>query len=412
MPKTILLKASDKNLKGTIQLPSSKSESNRALIIRALSHGFAKIENLSEAKDTVTLERLLREMPEEMDVGHAGTAMRFLTAFLSFQPRDFILTGSQRMQERPIGPLVTALRKVGAEINFMRREGYPPMMIHGRNARFGATKVEIPANVSSQYISALLMLAPTLTDGLTVELVGDVMSRPYIEMTLRLMEHFGVQANWTGQSIHVPRQPYTSGTYAIESDWSAASYWYCLVALADEAEIDLPGLRPSSWQGDHVVHEFMVHLGVETEWREDGIRIRKVESKLPTKVIWDFSGCPDLAQGLLVALSALGVGGRFRGLESLRIKETDRIAALQNELGKFGMRLEEREDPAGLYWDLEGTFNPNPAIIPTYQDHRMAMAFAPLALKVDGLQIEEPDVVVKSYPRYWEDLAKVGISAG
>ena len=237
------------------------------------------------------------------------------------------------------------------------------------------------------------------------------MSRPYIEMTLRLMEHFGVQANWSGQSIHVPRQPYSTGTYAIESDWSAASYWFCLVALADEAEIDLPGLRPSSWQGDHVVHEFMTHLGVETEWREDGIRIRKVESTLGTKVIWDFSGCPDLAQGLLVALSALGVGGRFRGLESLRIKETDRIAALQNELGKFGMRLEEREDPAGLYWDLEGTFNPNPAIIPTYQDHRMAMAFAPLALKVEGLQIEEPDVVVKSYPRYWEDLNKVGITA-
>ena len=199
MSKTILLKASNKTLKGTIQLPSSKSESNRALIIRALSHGFAKIENLSEAKDTVTLERLLREMPEEMDVGHAGTAMRFLTALLSFQPNDYILTGSQRMQERPIGPLVTALQKVGAEINYMRREGYPPMMIHGRNARFGATKVEIPANVSSQYISALLMLAPTLTDGLTVELVGEIMSRPYIEMTLRLMEHFGVQANWSGR---------------------------------------------------------------------------------------------------------------------------------------------------------------------------------------------------------------------
>ncbi len=409
MSETIRLNATSPHLKGRIQLPSSKSESNRALIIRALSHGFAEVENLSEAKDTVTLERLLRELPDELDVGHAGTAMRFLTAFLSFQPRDFILTGSARMQERPVGPLVKALRSMGAEINYMRQEGYPPLMIHGRNAKFGDSAIEIPADVSSQYISALLMLAPTLTDGLSIRLVGEVRSRPYIEMTLRLMAHFGVKAAWEGDTIKVPRQPYAAGKYSVEADWSAASYWFCLVALSQEAEIELPGLRKGSWQGDSVVVEMMANIGVETEWLENGLKLTKNDLPLPTHVIWDFAGCPDLAQGLLVALSALGINGRFRGLETLRIKETDRIAALQNELGKFGMTIEEKEDTLGKYWDLSGTFNPTEATIPTYQDHRMAMAFAPLALKVTGLRIEAADVVVKSYPGFWDDLEKVGI---
>lgn len=410
MSDTITLKATQPHIKGRIQLPTSKSESNRALIIRALSHGFAEVDNLSEAKDTVTLERLLREMPEELDVGHAGTAMRFLTAYLSFQPQDFILTGSKRMQERPIGPLVTALRAVGAEINYMRREGYPPLMIHGRNAKFGSNVIDIPADISSQYISAMLMLAPTLPDGLTLRLVGEVSSRPYIAMTLRLMAHFGVQANWKEDSIHVPRQAYSEGKYSIESDWSAASYWFSIAALSESAEIELPGLRQSSWQGDSVVVDMMTDLGVETEWLADGLRLTKTGSQKVSKVNWDFSGCPDLAQGLLVALSALGMHGHFIGLESLRIKETDRIAALQNELGKFGMVLLEGEDQNGKFWTLSGEFSPNLASIPTYQDHRMAMAFAPLALKVTGIQIEESNVVVKSYPRYWDDLEKIGIN--
>lgn len=405
----LLLDATSRNLKQTIHLPASKSESNRALIIQALSHGLAQVHNLSAAKDTVTLERLLREMPEEMDVGHAGTAMRFLTAYLSFQPRDFILTGSPRMQERPIGPLVDALRQAGAEINFMRRDGFPPMMVHGRNATFGATTIDIPADISSQYISALLMLAPTLPDGLTIRLHGEISSRPYIEMTMRIMAHFGVTATWKGNDILVPRQPYDAGDYHVEADWSAASYWFCLVALSDEAEIELPGLRTASWQGDHAVVDMMVALGVETTWTEEGIVLRKVASTLPDKVQWDFADCPDLAQGLLVALSALGVDGHFRGLHSLRIKETDRIAALQNELGKFAMQLTEGEDEAGLFWELSGNFQPKAARIPTYQDHRMAMAFAPLALRVEGLEIEAPNVVVKSYPTYWEDLERIGI---
>ena len=404
------LRSSTKAIRATIHLPSSKSESNRALIIGAYSSGLAQIENLSDAKDTVTLERLLREKPEEMDVGHAGTAMRFLTSYLAFQPRDYVLTGSARMQERPIGPLVDALRKIGAEINYMVREGYPPLMIHGRNARFGDKEVEIPGGISSQYISSLLMLAPTLTDGLGITLTGEIRSRPYIEMTLRLMERFGVAHSWEGRRIHVPRQAYRAGTYAVEADWSSASYWYCLAALADEAEIELPGLRRDSWQGDQAIVELMAGLHVATEWTADGVKLVKRRGDLPEELRWDFSGCPDLAQGVLVAMAVLGVRGEFTGLESLRIKETDRIAALQNELGKFGVALEEEDGMKGKLWTLSGEFTARPAEIPTYHDHRMALAFAPLALHVEGLVILEPDVIVKSYPSYWADLEKAGIS--
>ena len=399
-------------LKGTVHLPSSKSESNRALIIRAYSNGLAEVAHLSDAKDTRTLERLLREMPDEMDVGHAGTAMRFLASYLAFQPRDFVLTGSERMQQRPIGPLVDALREIGAEINYMQREGFPPLMVHGRNARFGATEVGIPGGISSQYISSLLMLAPRLTDGLTVRLEGEVRSRPYIEMTLKLMARYGVAHSWEGNAIHVPRQSYRPGQYRVEADWSSASYWYCIAALAEEAEIALPGLRRDSWQGDQAIVEIMAQLGVDTEWTEEGVLVRQSGRARAALLEWDFAGCPDLAQGVLATMSALGVRGRFTGLESLRIKETDRIAALQAELGKFGMALEEQDGPEGKFWTLEGEFQAVEATIPTYEDHRMALAFAPLALRLPGIWIEEPEVVVKSYPAYWSDLEAMGFGLG
>ncbi len=400
-------------LSHSIQLPTSKSESNRALIIRALSHGMAEVTHLSNAKDTQTLDRLLREMPEEMDVGHAGTTMRFLTAYLSFLPRDFILTGSSRMQQRPIGPLVDALRLIGAEINYMRNDGYPPLMINGRNAKFGDTEVEIPGGISSQYISALLMLAPVLPDGLTIHLTGPIRSRSYIEMTLALMAHFGVEHHWNGASIRVAKQHYRSGTYQVESDWSAASYWYSMVAMSDVgARVELPGLRENSWQGDQAVVALMAHLGVDTTYTETGLILEKTDRPPVDLLEWDFKSCPDLAQGVLVPMAVLGVAGRFRGLESLRIKETDRIAALQAELGKFGVELEENEDADGKWWRLGGHFTAGEATIPTYDDHRMAMAFAPLALATDQIHIEEPEVVVKSYPHYWEDLKKVGFGVG
>lgn len=403
------VQAPQQAIRETIHLPSSKSESNRALIIRALSRGLAEVSNLSAAKDTRTLLKLLNERPSEMNVGHAGTAMRFLTAYLSFQTEDFILTGSERMQQRPIGPLVDALREVGAEIHYMRNEGYPPLMINGRNAHFGETHVAIPGGISSQYISALLMLAPTLPDGLRVELTGPIRSRSYIEMTLAIMEGFGVTHEWQDNVIHVPKQAYKAGHYAVESDWSAASYWYSIVAMSPAGtEITLPGLREASWQGDQAVVELMEQLGVDSRYTEAGIVLRKSERPHSALIRWDFTSCPDLAQGVLVPMAALGVAGEFRGLESLRIKETDRIAALQNELGKYSVRLEEGEDEAGKWWKLSGAFQASFEAIPTYEDHRMAMAFAPLAIASGQIQILEPDVVVKSYPSYWEDLRKVG----
>jgi 3-phosphoshikimate 1-carboxyvinyltransferase len=404
MSATISLTPPGGALSGTIHLPASKSESNRMLVIRALSQNSIEVRNLSEAHDTQTMIGLLAENPETLDVGHAGTAMRFLTAFLAFRSEDKVLTGSQRMQQRPIGLLVDALRTLGADIHYLDREGYPPLMIFGRNSKFGESRVSIPGNVSSQYISALLMIAPTLPDGLRIDIEGDIGSRPYIEMTLGLMAKFGIEYRWEGTSILVERRLYQRGSYAVEADWSAASYWYCIAAMAEEAEFTLPGLRRDSWQGDHVVAEMMAGLGVETEYSEEGVKIKKVKVRMPDAVVWDFRDCPDLAQGLLVMLAGLGIKGRFTGLESLRIKETDRIAALQQELGKFGMRLDEKD----AVWTLTGTFEVATASIPTYQDHRMAMAFAPLALHCPGLQIEESEVVRKSYPGFWEDLKKVG----
>lgn len=404
MPDSLLLSAPENALNGKIQLPASKSESNRVLTLRALSRGRIQVHNLSEARDTQTMLRLLEDDADEMNVGHAGTAMRFLTSFLAFRPADKVLTGSSRMQQRPIGLLVEALRTLGADIHYLGEEGYPPLMIFGRNARFGESKVRIPGNVSSQYISALLMIAPTLPDGLKLEITGKIGSRPYIEMTLGLMARFGIQHRWEGSTIEVERQFYTAGSYTVEADWSAASYWYSMVALSPGAKVELPGLRRTSFQGDHFIADMMAPLGVKTTFTEGGVLLEHVPTELPTQVAWDFSDCPDLAQGLLPMLSARGIPGRFTGLESLRIKETDRIAALQNELAKFGMRFVEEGD----YWNLEGTFVPAAVEIPTYEDHRMAMGFAPLALVSPGLRILEADVVQKSYPRFWEDLAAMG----
>lgn len=388
---------------GTIELPGSKSESNRALILQALSNGMVQISGISKAKDTEILASILRENPETMDVGHAGTAMRFLTAFLSFRPEDHILTGSDRMQSRPIADLVDALRNLGAEIAYLGKDGYPPLMIFGRNAKFLGSKVKLPGNISSQYISALLLIAWKLPDGIEIEIEGKILSRPYIEMTLELLERFGIQHSWEGKCIKIAKQSIRSGKFEVEADWSAASYWFCMVAMAKKANILLKGLRKESLQGDHVAADKMAELGVLSSWEAEGLRLQKVESNAGF-VNWDFSNCPDLAQGMIVALAAKGMSGEFVGLESLRIKETDRIAALQNELRKFGIEFRENE---GKWW-IEGQFQANAATIPTYQDHRMAMAFAALALVCPCIEIEDAGVVEKSYPKFWQDLESVG----
>ena len=402
--KTVSINTHHKLPAVDIQLPASKSESNRALIIAALCKEEVKLSNLSEARDTQTMQRLLRSEEEVMDVLDAGTTMRFLTAYYAVTGQQKTLTGTPRMQERPVGILTEALITLGAKIEYLKNEGYPPHKITGPFQQ-KTNKLSIRGDVSSQYISALLMIAPALPQGLELQLTGKVGSRPYIEMTLQLMERFGVKTEWKNDVISVPAgQPYKANSYQVESDWSGASYWLGMVALADKAEINLLGLRPDSLQGDIKILDIMEFAGVGHSWEEGKLRLFKQEAA--PRIDVDFTHCPDLAQTVAVACAAKGINGRFTGLESLRIKETDRIAALQNELAKIKARLTE---PETGNWDLESSeeLPVGPVNIHTYEDHRMAMAFAPLATLLPVV-IKEPDVVNKSYPRFWENMESAG----
>jgi 3-phosphoshikimate 1-carboxyvinyltransferase len=385
-----------------VPLPSSKSESNRALIIQALAReGRIQLGNLSSARDTQTMIRLLQSSDELLDVLDAGTTMRFLTAFCAAKGRKAVLTGTARMQQRPIALLVDALRALGARIAYLGNEGFPPIRIEGFAQT--AAEVRIRGDVSSQYISALLMIAPTLPQGLTLHLEGEIGSKPYIDMTLRLMSHFGVQHVWQGAAIAIAPQPYTEGTYVIESDWSGASYWYSMAALAQEADVFIEGLREHSWQGDNAIVEIMEQLGVATQFAPRGVQLTKKEAV--AKFQYDFTHCPDLAQTIAVICAAKGIPAVLTGLKSLRIKETDRIAALQRELEKFGTKSVAVGDEAlRLYPD---SFRVAGQEVHTYDDHRMAMAFAPLAL-LGPLSFDDAHVVRKSYPSYWDDLRSAG----
>ena len=388
-----------------ILLPSSKSISNRALIINALGKGTHPLENLSECDDTQVMVRALQASPDEtIDIMAAGTAMRFLTAYLSVTPGKRIITGTQRMQQRPIQVLVNALRELGAEISYTNNEGFPPLLITGSS--LNKENIQLPGNISSQYISALLMIAPTLTNGLTIQLTGEIISRPYIQLTLQLMNDFGANAHWTKDNeLRVEPQPYRSIPYYIESDWSAASYWYQIVALAPEAKVFLPGLQEGSYQGDSKVAELFHQLGVETTYQKEGVTLSKgiVKTK---RMEYDFVNQPDLAQTFVVTCALLGIPFRFTGLQSLKIKETDRISALINEMQKLGFVIKETENSI-LSWEGEVCPREKEAI-DTYEDHRMAMAFAPASLKLSDIFINHPQVVSKSYPRYWENLQAAG----
>jgi len=388
-------------LRADIQLPASKSESNRALIIAALCQQACELTNLAEARDTVTMQRLLGSPDLMLDVLDAGTTMRFLAAWCVATHRQAVLTGSARMKERPISVLVDALRELGATIDYLENEGYPPIKI--QRFELARNQVAIRGDVSSQYISALLMVAPVLPGGLTLKLVGRVASRPYIEMTLQLMENFGVGHTWQDNTIQIAEQPYTASTYAVESDWSAASYWFSMVALAEEAEVRLLGLKSASLQGDREIVKIMAHLGVKTTFEAGGILLTKIPAEPALE--WDFSHCPDLAQTIAVVGAAKGIGLKMKGLESLRIKETDRTAALQAELARFGIATEAIGDTE--LHVAPGGIHPSGELVRTYKDHRMAMAFAPLGL-LFGIEIERPEVVDKSYPRFWSDLAQAG----
>ena len=388
----------------TIQLSASKSESNRALIIQALSNQPIKLHNISDARDTQTMMRLLSSADKEWDVLDAGTTMRFLTAYLAIKGENQKITGTERMQQRPIKVLVESLRELGAEIEYLNKEGYPPLRISKiRKQKVAYLKVQ--GNISSQYISALLMIAPALPNGLKIELVGEVFSRPYIEMTLGLMKEFGVTHEWKENVISIEPQPYSSNEYTIESDWSGASYWLSMAALSDGNTIRLKGLREESYQGDIRIREIMHGMGLITRFEGGELVIEKNTTISPLAI--DFRSCPDLAQTVMVAATGLQSPLQMTGLESLRIKETDRIAAMQTELAKFGVRLTE-ETPG--FWEMERSekLPEGPVTISTYEDHRMAMAFAPLAQLVP-LEIEDPDVVKKSYPGFWEDCKKYGL---
>lgn len=385
-----------------IKLVASKSESNRALIIRALSSKPIHLSNLSHARDTQTMLHLLSEDPYTIDVLDAGTTMRFLTAYYATKNKAKILTGSKRMQERPIEILVQALQTLGAAIQYLETWGYPPLKL--TSFKQIQSELDLKADVSSQYISALLMVAPTLPHGLKLNLIGQIASEPYLQMTLALMNHFGIHSKRSANVIEIPPQNYQANDYTIESDWSGASYWYSIVALAQQSDlkVKLYGLRKHSLQGDRVVANLMVNLGVNTEFLADGVVLSK--SKPALKFTYDFRNCPDLAQTVAVVCAAKGIEAVLTGLHSLPIKETDRLAALKTELSRFGAPVKIEAGTTLKIAAASLTFNNQ--CVQTYKDHRMAMAFAPLAMFAP-IRIADPAVVKKSYPSFWDDLEQV-----
>lgn len=403
----------NKEAKGKIKLGGSKSISNRVLIIQALCEGSFDIQNLSDSDDTKTLQTLLNSDEYTLDAHHAGTTFRFLTSYLATREGSNVLTGSERMQERPIKALSDALINMGADISYEKNDGYPPLKI-GAPKRAIDSKISLPSNISSQYISSLLLVAPTLADGLEITLLGDIVSRPYLEMTLRVMEHFGVSHEWEGQIIKVAPQKYVAKDFYVEADWSAASYYYIIGALAEDADITLEGLQKESLQGDSAIATISENFGLKTEFEENSIRITKSGKALEQFFEYDFIECPDIAQSVSTMAAGLGMSSLFSGLQTLRIKETDRIAALQTELAKvfvFLSKLPEKfsKNSQIEYYMQEGAIDSDefPPTFATYKDHRMAMAFAPLA-QLFPIEIEDHMVVTKSYPAYWSDLESLG----
>jgi 3-phosphoshikimate 1-carboxyvinyltransferase len=410
---TVTISKPDRILRGEITLAGSKSISNRVLMIRALSGADFDIKNLASSKDTELLQDLLASGAGVLDAGAAGTTFRFMTALLAMQPGSRTLTGSQRMKQRPIGILVEALRQLGANIEYLEKEGFPPLKINAPESHGTVNHLSIPAGTSSQYISALLMIAPNLPEGLTLELKGTVVSRPYIKMTLQLMAHFGVRHEWQGNTIHVSHQAWQPKDFVVEADWTAASYYYAIAAFSEECDLRLNGLFEDSLQGDSVLPEMMERFGVKTIFGDNGIRLLKPGGEPKPFFEWDFLPCPDLAQTLAVVCGGLGMHGLFTGLETLRIKETDRISALQHELAKVQVFLANlpgrfSKKPGKEFFVVEGkSVVEGCPFFETYDDHRMVMAFAPLAM-FGEIKIENPEVVEKSYPAFWDDLRKLG----
>lgn len=406
-----------KKLEGTITLTASKSESNRALIIQALCNDRFTISNLATANDTRILQQILNRARISRTEGvynveDSGTAMRFLTAFFATKPGTHILIGSERMKERPIGILVKALRDLGAEIEYLEKEGFPPIKITGKTLT--GTEVEMDGNVSSQFISALLLISSELPNGLVIKFKGDITSQPYVNMTLKMMEEFRIYGQWHDQYISVSQQRYHKKnepdySFEVESDWSSASYWYAIAALSQDVDFTIKGLKHPSLQGDAVVADIFTFLGIKTEYITGGIHLTKIKSKTD-HFGYDFSDCPDLVQTVVVVANALGISVLFNGVHTLRIKETDRITALKNELNKLGAEIKIINDNSIELFPKPASTVPTTQnlIINTYNDHRMAMAFSALAMQFDHIIIDQPEVVRKSYPDFWKDLKDVG----
>lgn len=411
-----LLKKPTQLISGNIQLSGSKSLSNRVLIIQTLSKLHFKINNLSDSDDTKHLQNALEIIADNsnetktIDVGHAGTDMRFLTALLAITNGSFILTGSERLQQRPIKPLVSALLELGADINYLNKEGFPPLKINGKSLQ--AKKLSIESHISSQFISAILMIAPYLKNGLELKLVGSSVSVPYINMTVDLMKTFGSSVEWNENLISIKPAPYNYSeiNFNIESDWSSASYYYSLVALSPiGTRIQISTLQKNSLQSDSACSIIYNDFGVETVFNNDIIELQKKENHKTKILKLDFITCPDIAQTIACTCLALNRGFVFTGLQTLVVKETNRIEALKNEFLKFNKTLHITESSISFHANEKNEPLETPIIIDTYNDHRMAMAFAPLCLIYNNLQINNADVVSKSYPTFWEDLKDIGI---
>ena len=391
-------------VKVDLSLTGSKSITNRLLILRSI-YPSLKIKNKSESQDTVVLENALKSSKNIKDVGHAGTAMRFLTAYYSIlKDGEVILKGSRRMHERPIYPLVNCLKLIGADISYLEKDGFPPLKIRGK--KLNSKKVEISSNVSSQFISAILLIAPKLIEGLVIELKGELISKPYIEMSLHLLNNLGIKTSFKSNLINVGYLEKIQDTsITVESDWSSASYWYSIVALCEKAEVKLNNFYENSIQGDSILIKYYKALGVETKFIENKIVLTKIKDfSCPKNLNLNLVDSPDLAQTIAVTCFGLGISCFLYGLQTLNIKETKRLVALKNELTKLGANLDVTETSLKLYKTREIQKN---ITINTYQDHRMAMSFAPLSLKIPIL-IENPYVVVKSYPKFWDDLKTAG----
>ena len=390
------------NITARIDLPASKSISNRALILNALSYSPYEIQNLSDCDDTIATLEALDSNDTTFDIGAAGTAMRFLTAFLAKTVGEWIITGSERMKNRPVKILVDALNSLGARIEYIEKEGYPPLRIFGCALNGG--EIHMNGSVSSQYISALMMIAPFMQKGLKITLDGKIISKPYIEMTIQMMQEFGAEIELTENTIHIAPQDYKPIEYLVESDWTAASYWYEILSLVGQGNIFLNGLFQDSYQGDSKVAELFEQLGIHTTYMSEGILLTSTKINA-TALEYDFTDEPDLAQTLAVTCCFKGIPFIFSGLHSLKIKETNRIAALINELHKLGFVLTEAGE-GSLEWEGELCKPIENIIIETYDDHRMAMAFTAAAI-FHPISIEHPEVVSKSYPNFWKDIEKI-----